>query len=567
MRMKSLILFILLAAPVQLGAQTARVPQLSRSMTDTAAAELEAVLAEAGKLDDKLAAVGVKAKAAGLIALSDPIRSELLFREVWKFAKELPGDDVDKDRALAIILKQVFHRNPKLAKQFLSEDANGAVTRDGRSSGQDRDINRQAKLASQLVDDNPRAASAILEDTLARGVTPPGLSALLRLREKNALLSDFVVGKAMEGLRLQPDIVPLSGLNLLSVYLFPEGNNVELNLSLEALQFQYFATSYEVLRASLGKSDEQLLKEQAYTKSDLQRRGLYQGQLSLALAALAPRMAPNLIGELNTLATKLGARLPPNIAQLAKLTTSRLSGDKSLPENPELAIPLAIQGGDYEEATRLISELKSEELKKLYSEILIKAEARSLLNSGDLSKALTRIRKIENGNSRLAFYLLALKATEKKKDPSLSSAVISEARVFIPQVDRNGLHVRTLLAFASQPAALASTDEALGFLNSAVVTINSLASPSSEDAASKSILDEAWAELNDPRSLLDLQEFANAFSAIGLLDLDRTIIEARKIALKSVQLVARLEAVGEVMRTEARRPKPKATRKGMSGSR
>lgn len=565
--MKSLILFILLAAPVQLGAQTARVPQLSRSMTDTAAAELEAVLAEAGKLDDKLAAVGVKAKAAGLIALSDPIRSELLFREVWKFAKELPGDDVDKDRALAIILKQVFHRNPKLAKQFLSEDANGAVTRDGRSSGQDRDINRQAKLASQLVDDNPRAASAILEDTLARGVTPPGLSALLRLREKNALLSDFVVGKAMEGLRLQPDIVPLSGLNLLSVYLFPEGNNVELNLSLEALQFQYFATSYEVLRASLGKSDEQLLKEQAYTKSDLQRRGLYQGQLSLALAALAPRMAPNLIGELNTLATKLGARLPPNIAQLAKLTTSRLSGDKSLPENPELAIPLAIQGGDYEEATRLISELKSEELKKLYSEILIKAEARSLLNSGDLSKALTRIRKIENGNSRLAFYLLALKATEKKKDPSLSSAVISEARVFIPQVDRNGLHVRTLLAFASQPAALASTDEALGFLNSAVVTINSLASPSSEDAASKSILDEAWAELNDPRSLLDLQEFANAFSAIGLLDLDRTIIEARKIALKSVQLVARLEAVGEVMRTEARRPKPKATRKGMSGSR
>ncbi|HWN11773.1 MAG TPA: hypothetical protein VNO50_21280 [Pyrinomonadaceae bacterium] len=566
MKIKLVIALTLLVGPAQLFAQTASAPRLAEAMKDTASAELEAVLAEAGKLDDKLAMVSVKAKAAALIALSDPVRSELLFREVWKFTKEQTDDNFDNDRALAIILKAAYPRNPKLAKQLIAEDA----LRDpalSRSSGPNSDDNRRTKLASHLIEDNPRAASGILEDTLARGVTPAGLGALLRLREKNALLADFVVSKSMEGLRLQPDIVSLSGLNLLSVYLFPEGNNVELNLSLEGLQFQYFSTSYEVLRASLAKTEENLLKERVYTKSELQRRNLYQGQLCLALAALAPRIAPNLIGELNGIATKLTAQLPPNVAQLAKLTSSRLSGDKTLPEELELAIPLAIQGGDYDEAARLIGELKSDEMKSLYSQILLKAEARQLLSAGGVSEALTRIRKMEDVNSRLVFYLEALKATDRKKDSALSSVVINEARAFIPQVDRNGLHVRTLLAFASQPAALASTDEALGFLNSAVVSINSLSKTTRDDTGGKSALDQAWAEVNDLRSFLDLPEFAHAFSATGLLDLERTIIEARKIGFKSVQLVARLEAAGEVLRVDARRPKPKATSKTVNASR
>ncbi len=561
MRIKSLIALAILTGPLQVVAQTTSgPPPLTAVMKVTASAELEAVLAEVGKLDDKLAIVTVKARTAGLIALSDPIRSEIIFREVWKFSREQTDEDFEKGTALAVIVNELLPRNPKLAKQFLSEDAT-------RGSSQDLEVNRRAKLASRLVDENPRAASGILEDTLTRGVTPAGLAALLRLRDKNALLADFVVGKSMEGLRIQPDLVSLSSLHLLSVYLFPEGNNVDLSLSLEGLQFQYFATSYEALRASLAKSEENQLKEKAYTKTELQRRGLHQAQLSMVLAALAPRLAPNLIGELNALADKLGAQLPPNLAHLAKLTSSRLAGDRTLPEDPDHAIPLAIQGGDYDEATRLIDALKSEEMRKLYSQLLLKTEARSLLSTGDVAKALTRIRKVEDENARLVFYLEALKAAEKKNDPSLSSVVINEVRGFIPQVDRNGLHVRTLLAFASQPAALASTDEALGFLNSAVGSINSLAKSTKDDTRGKSALDQAWAEVNDPRSFLDSPEFAHAFSTIGLLDLERTIIEARKIEIKSLQLVARLEAAGEVLRADARRPKLKTTTKTVNASR
>ena len=565
---KLLISLALLLAPVQLWAQTQVLPPVSKTMKETAAAELEAVIAEAGKLDDKLAIINVKARAAALVSLSDPVRSEMMFLEIWKFAKEQPDKDFDKEQALTLILKHIFPRNPKLAKQLLSEEPKpDESSLELRATGRDPSLRRTAKLASQLVDEDPRAASELLERNLSTGMTPAGLNALLRLREKDPLLSDFVVAKALDGLKAQPDVVSLSGLHLLSAYLFPEGNTVELNSSLQSLQIQYFSTTYEVLRASLAESEAALLKDQHYTQADLRFRAMYQARVSLTLAALAPRYRPDLSAELNALANKLGGRLPDNVAQLAKLTAARLGGNQTVPDNPEMAIPLAISSGDFEEAGRLVDDLKSEELRKTYSQVLAKIETRALLARSDVIGALTRIRKVEDQTARLALYLEAVKVAQKKRDAPLSSLVINEARTLIPQVDRNGLHVRALLAFASQLPALASTDEAVDFLDAAVVAINSLPKKSEEPAATKSPAELAWDEINDPRSLLDAPELDHAFSSIGAVDLDRATNEARKIAVKSVQLVARLEAVGEVMRIDARRPRSKPATKAVTRSR
>jgi hypothetical protein len=564
---KLLISLALLLAPVQLRAQTQVLPPVSKTMKETAAAELEAVIAEAGKLDDKLAIINVKARAAALVSLSDPVRSEMMFLEIWKFAKEQPDKDFDKEQALTLILKHIFPRNPKLAKQLLSEEAKpDESSLELRATGRDPSLRRTAKLASQLVDEDPRAASELLERNLSTGMTPAGLNALLRLREKDPLLSDFVVAKALDGLKAQPDVVSLSGLHLLTVYLFPEGNTVELNSSLQSLQIQYFSTTYDVLRASLAESEAALLKDQHYTQADLRFRAMYQARVSLTLAALAPRYRPGLSAELNALANKLVVLLPDNVAQLARLTAARLGGNQTVPDNPEMAIPLAISSGDFEEAGRLVDDLKSEELRKTYSQVLAKIEAKALLARSDVIGALTRIRKVEDQTARLALYLEAVKVAQKKRDAPLSSLVINEARTSIPQVDRNGLHVRALLAFASQLSALASTDEAVEFLDAAVVAINSLPKQSEEPAATKSPTELAWDEINDPRSLLDAPELDHAFSSIGAVDLERAINEARKIAVKPVQLVARLEAVGEVMRIDARRPRSKPATKAVTRS-
>jgi hypothetical protein len=51
------------------------------------------------------------------------------------------------------------------------------------------------------------------------------------------------------------------------------------------------------------------------------------------------------------------------------------------------------------------------------------------------------------------------------------------------------------------------------------------------------------AELNNPSSLLDAPEMEQAFTSVGLFDLDRGLAEAKRIDNRSVQLVARLEVL------------------------
>lgn len=559
------ILMALLLTPVQLRAQTQVLP-VSKTTKETAAAELEAVIADAGKLDGQLVMINVKAKAAALVSLSDPVRAEMMFLELWRFAKGQTDKDLDKDQALTLILKQLFPRNPKLAKRLLNEEAKPEESSlEARASGHDPVQSRAAKLAAQLVEDDPRAASELLERNLATGMSPAGLNALLRLREKDALLSDFVVAKTLAGLRRQPDVVSMSGLHLLSVYLFPEGGTIELNSSLESLQVQYFSTTHDVLRASLAQS-EATLRDQHYTQADRRLRAMYQARLSITLSALASRYQPNLSAELNALANKLGSVLPANVAQSAKLTSARLAGNQTVPDNPEMAIPLALQNGDFESARGLIDQLKSDESRKTYSQLVAKLEAKALLAKSDVTGALTRIRELDDQTARLVLYLEVLKVAQKKRDPSLSRLLINEALSLIPAVDRNGLHVRALLTFASQVPVLTSADDALEFLAASVAAINSLPKQADEPTVTKSGAELAWGEINDPLSLLDTPELAHAFSSVGAVDLERTIIEARKIEVKPVQLVARLEAAGEVIRIAARKPKSKQATRAITRS-
>lgn len=134
-------------------------------------------------------------------------------------------------------------------------------------------------------------------------------------------------------------------------------------------------------------------------------------------------------------------------------------------------------------------------------------------------------------------YSDAARIAHKKGDAFIARSLVNEARILIPHTDRNGIHARALLSFASQLALLDSPDEAADLLHSAVVAINSLPKKNAEvSEATKSSTEAAWAEVNDPRSLIDAQELDRAFSSMGAVDLDLTITEARKIEVKSVQL-------------------------------
>ena len=394
-------------------------------------------------------------------------------------------------------------------------------------------------------------------------MTPAAIGSLARLREKDSLLSDFVVSKTLESLKAQPTLVSLSGLHVLIGYIFPSGDTAVPSgaaaTSLEALQFKYFATTYDVLKRSLTESETVLLRNQNYTTADLRFRQLYQGQVATVLAALARRYQPLLSGELDNLARKLSLQLPPNVAQMSAFTASRLSSDPATSSDPETAIPVAIANRDFQEAGRLIDELKNDELKRSYLEIATKAQARTLLASSQLLEALQVIRKVEEPVARLLLYLEALKVAHKKGDAALTTTILGEARTLVPQSNRNGVHVRALLSFVSQPNGVIGEDDRWKFLEGAVLAINSLPPKNDDTEQIKSASDLAWEQLNDPRSLVDAPELESAFSILGNIDLERAITEARMIAIKPVQLIARLEAIEVVIKDAARRRDLKAT--------
>ena len=550
----------MLLIPAQfLAQQGAGIPKDSSS---AATQELEAIISEAEKLEDKNAGVNIQSRAAMLVSFSEPGRSESMFLAIWKFASAQPRKDFDKEQARTLILKYLFSRNPKLARQLLAELPKPEDSSlQSRAMGSSGELRLKTKVALELMDTDPSTAAGLLEKSLSVAATPAGLGALSRLREKDPLLSDYVAAKVMDVLATQPTIVSLPGLHLLGAYMFPGAEapifSTDAETSLQLLQYRYFLAGSEVLRASLQETPEALTKDQHYSELDLQFRASYQAQVAAILAALAPRFQPSLAVELTDIARKLAPNVPASMPQLSQFTLSRIRGNQPTSDDPEMNFLLAISKADFDEASKLLDRLKESEKKDVYTQLLNKTQARALLAQSDVMGALTAIRKLEDQTTRLVMYLDAMKVAKKKHDSDLTNMVVDEARLLIPQTDRNGLHLRALLSFTAQLMNANRKDDAFEFLGNAVVTINALGKRTNEKSA-ETLAEAAMVQLNDPNSLLDAPEMDQAFSVVGLIDLDRGLALANRIEPKPVQLVARLETIQGIIKRSPPKPKLRA---------
>jgi hypothetical protein len=540
---------------------------LPKDVAVVAGEELESIINEGEAVNNKNASVHIRSKAAMLLSFSDPARADKMLLALWKFTQDQTDEDFNKSQAKLLILKYLSARNPKLARQLLAEQGK---SNDSSSGPIGRDDGLSGKLAWELAETDPATAAGLLERALSVSINPTALAALSRIRETSPILSDYVAGRALDALPAQPSISSLSGLFFMTAYVFPGGDapiySAGAENSLQILQYRYFITGLEVLRASLTETNEALARDQHYREADLQYRAVNQAQVAAILAALAPRFQPLLAPELNALMARLSPQVPASIAQMTRIALARLSGNGLNSNNPEENFAFSLSNGDFDDARKQLDRIDDEKKRELYDQLVIKSEARTLLAKSDLMGALTLIRKLQDQTTRLVIYLDALKAARKKQDTSLTSIVINEARLLIPQTDRNGIHLRMLLSFAAQLAQPDTKDDALEFLNSAIVTINALGRKSKDQGEAKTMAAAAMAELNDPKSLLDAAEMEQAFSAIGLLDLETGLTMARKIDVKPVQLMARLETVQGILKRRSLSPKapqksPKVTPK------
>jgi hypothetical protein len=524
--------------------------------------ELEDVITEAKRLSDKNAFVNITARAAAVISLSDPARAETMFLDLWKFSNAPTDKNFDAQRARVHILKYLHSRNSKLARRLIAERlSEDGSSNPARTVGFDEESQLPGKLAAALLDTDPSAAAAVLEQNLATAVTMQGVAALARLREKNFLLGDYIAAKVIDAMITRPTLASLPGLHILGAYTFAGAEapvtSIEAEYSRQSLQHRYFVTGVDVLRLSLNESNEALLKDQQLTQRHLQFRAAYQAELATILAALASRFQPSLAPELSGIAIKLAPQVPAHMPRLTQTTLARLSGSFTS-EDPEQRFVFALSSGDFDTARSELERIRDGERRNMYAQVLIKSEVRALLAKSDLMEAVTAIRKVEDRTDRLAMYLDALKTTKKKSDGDVAKIIINEARLLIPQTDRNGLHLRALLAFTSQLIKLGAQDEAFEFLTGAVTTINSLSANSNNQAAGKSLVESAMSELNDPNSLLDDADMEQAFTAVGVFDLDVGLTHAKKIHPRPVQLIARLQTIQGVIKQAAAKPKPSA---------
>jgi len=559
---KIIMLALMLATPTFLGAQT---PPLPKDPGAIATEELEAVIARTAELADKKALVILTSREAMLVSFADPVRSEALFRRIWKYANDQTDEAFDKDQARLVILEYMYSRNRTLARQLIAEIKKPEVSSAGPVRREDE---TSAKLAAQLIDTDPSAAADLLERSLALAPTIGGMGTLSRLSEVDSILSDYIAARVLDGLAAQPTIVSLSALFFMTAYVFP-GRDVparsgEAESSLQMLQYRYFTVGMDVLRASLGETNESLARDQHYAEHDLQYRAANQGQIAAILAVLAPRFQPSLAVELNAIASRLASQIPPNIAQLTRMALARLSGYGFSSNNPEENFAFSLSSGDFPEARKQLERLDDDHKKEMYEQLITRNEARALLATGDVMAALTLIRKLSDQTTRLAMYLDALRAVRKRKDPALTGIIISEARLLIPQTDRNGFHVRALFTFATHLAADVTKVDALEFLNSAVTSINALSKKGFDQKSTKNI----WSieELDDPKSLFEAPEMEQAFTTLGLIDLENALTQANRLDLGSVSLLARLQAVQGIIKRASHMPKapprsPKTTAK------
>jgi hypothetical protein len=544
-RLQITVLIMFFLAPIALHGQGANDQEQLRYQR--ALQEIEGVIADTVKLDEPLAVVSVKSRVARLVWRYDRARAQRLFMDLWKYIDQQGSEYVDQDEARTVLLKNLFSVNSVLAGKLLKELSarqEGEATLRAQATGKDPGQRRLANISAGLIDHDAANAARLLEQSLSTGVSPTALSVLSRLRERNPILASYVVSQTLERLRSRPTIVALPGLHLLTAYVFPSepylAESPEANGNDERLRFQFFSTAYEILKTSLNETDSFLTKEKRYTERDLRFRAIYQGQIALILSALAPRYAPEFIGELVILARRFSGSIPANIADMSNFMTTRLKGERTSSDNPEIAISVAITNGDYDEARRLIDKIEDEARRKALSQLLAKSEFKSLLYEANFAEALSVARRIENVNARVTLLLQLARATYRKDDVSFSRLIVSEARTALANTETDGMRARLLLSIASEVSTI-SESEAIEMLHSAVLAINSLPKRVGEDEATNQSPSEfAISELNDPRSFMESPELQRAFSSVAQVDFDGALLAAGRINPTSVQLIARL---------------------------
>lgn len=535
----------------------------SRSPRKLALEELANVIVEAQNLQNKTDAFKVLSKSANVLWLESPTKARSMFQHLWELTNQQDAENGDNEEARTDLLRYLTPRDAKLAAKMLDDAAVNnrtahAATFSQMAIGSDPVSRRLALLASKLVqqDDSAQAAK-VLERALAISVTPAGLSTLTKLRQRNPVVTDRVVARTLDTLKMRPTVLSLPSLYLLVDYVFPasnvDPNAATVNPPSQMLRAQYFSTAYVVLRRSLEESDNLLMKEQVHSTNDLRFRSMFQSQLTEVLTTLAPRFAPELLPELKAVATGQLTTLPTNAAIMSRFTRLRLGDSVETSGDRSMDIAVALAKGDIPKAEQLLAGVEDEKLRNAVAQTIAKVAYDLYLAQSELGEALSQARKLQDQETKAIAFAQLARAAKTKRDTEFSKLVVAEALSFFSGKKASGLQARALLMLAPEALDL-SVRESVELLRQAVTVINEL--PELDASEGSSIADSY--NLDDPTSLKDAPELQRAFSIIASEDFEGTLLVANQIEPKLIGLLARLATLETVLKKTKNKTKQTA---------
>ncbi|MCC7308862.1 MAG: hypothetical protein IT173_14960 [Acidobacteria bacterium] len=527
--------------------------------------EFESVLNRSERIPDPRKFVTVRAKAANLLWVRDPERSRAMFIKLWETIDKQLDDNkaFDKERSRIELLQQLVPKDRTLAAQLISSSRVGKEKVDpvlDNLKGTNVETQRLAFLAYRLAEDDPVLAGAILSDALSTNTSPALPLILNRIREKDVMLANYIASQALDRFPNQSPTIALSGLANVAAYLFPlaPSPNVvpEATGSDENLRQQFMQVGYSALKRSLAETDEDLIKNDGFSDQAMLLRKINRAVIGGILLALSPRYSPAQFVEMNAISISLMQAIPRQFVGLISMqiaAVKALLGGVERSEGLDAEIIAAIVREDFFKADLLISDINDESRKKGWFNVLYRAKAKTQLQRGEPLLALASARKIENVAMAIPILIDIAKAANKKQDESLSTNAF-QAILSLTGIMKEGMRAKTMFSVSGEMAYFMQTQSSLILLRS-VEVINGLSQIKSEQTKPVSYAGETYWE--DPDNFLSSPAMVRAFSVLGELELQETLLIANRFRDNALQMLATLASIEKVLSKGPPKPSPR----------
>ena len=523
-----------------------------RTLTkDLQQAEIERVIADTAKLQNATVMVKLRAKATNLLWGHDPERARKMMLDLFNYVEELKDEYFDREGARTAVLEATISRDHDFAIELLKKLSVGA-----KNDSHEAESLRLAKLAYNFVDNDTALAASILEESMRDGVPPTAMASIAKLRETDPLLANRVVSTTVTRLNSIQGPQAISGLAILSSYLYPIGvyslPDSRTRASDEQLRVLFFRTGYEVVKGAIaimgGASTSNSAGISTLTRAHL-------AMLTATISEMSRQYEPVLFTELSGFANQLIEDQPVAVKRLIASQLAMINRMPSAGSNkkidPEVEITGALSRGDFAAAEKLINEESDSEHAKAMIQLLRRAQLKDFVAKSQLYEALGIAPKIDDLEMRLTGLIDIAKASVRLKKHDLVNAVLNNIKA-VPLSDQKGLRSRSLFRAAAELSAY-STEESLGLIREGIKILNSLQTMTERE---RSISRSPKDRLNDANSLIDSVDFNHAFAKLGQYDLEMTFNAADYIEHPAVKLSARMASLRGAQAAKARPGNP-----------